>query len=376
MINLKILVFCSSRADYSLIKWLLKVKNSNIKFSLIISSNQKNKKSLTENIKKDEIQIYKLINLSSGDSNLTRSNNISIIINNLAKIIKSNHFDYMLILGDRFEVFASAIAANNFLLPIIHLSGGLLSLGSQDEYYRHAITKLSSFHFTTSEMSKKRVIQMGEQPSRVFNYGSLGVEAVKKNKYLSKSQLEHSLGIKILNKCIIVTLHPETVTGHTAEISNLIDALKKIIGVTIIFTSPNFDPGYKNIISEIKKFIKLNKNFHYFNNLNDQEYLSLIKLSNIVLGNSSSGFYQAPILRVPTINIGDRQLGRETCESIISIKSNTKDIYNNCKLILDDKKEISFKNFPYGRGNTSKKILNRLKKLPKNKLKNFFDINF
>ena len=242
------------------------------------------------------------------------------------EIIKSNHFDYMLILGDRFEVFASAIAANNFLLPIIHLSGGLLSLGSQDEYYRHAITKLSSFHFTTSEMSKKRVIQMGEQPSRVFNYGSLGVEAVKKNKYLSKSQLEHSLGIKILNKCIIVTLHPETVTGHTAEISNLIDALKKIIGVTIIFTSPNFDPGYKNIISEIKKFIKLNKNFHYFNNLNDQEYLSLIKLSNIVLGNSSSGFYQAPILRVPTINIGDRQLGRETCESIISIKSNTKDI--------------------------------------------------
>lgn len=375
MKKIKILVFASSRADYSLLKWLFSKPNNQIKFDLVTSFPEKNKN--FSSIDKDKVKIVKSINLLSTLDEITRYENIIKIIKKVSKTLITNKYNYFLVLGDRYEVFAATIAANNFQTPIIHLSGGLLSLGSQDDFYRHAITKMALLHFTTSNQSKRRVIQMGEEPSRVFNYGSLGVESIKRTKLITKKDIQTSLRIKFQIKCILITVHPNTSNPKKNEIDIILKAINKIDQTTFVFTSPNFDPGYIDIIKKIKKFVKSNNNSYYFDDLTHQEYLSIMKLSDIVLGNSSSGFYQAPFMKVPTINIGDRQKGRESCDSIIDAKISIKDIYSKCIKVLFNNNKIDFRNFPYGDGNTSKRIIDRIIKLPKfKKIKNFFNINF
>ena len=375
MTKIKILVFASSRADYSLLQWLFNKQNNLIKFELVISFSKKNN-NFSSSQNNNKVRIVKYIKLLSTFNKIIRYENITKIIKEVSKIFITKKYDYFLVLGDRYEVFAATISANNFQIPIIHLSGGLLSMGSQDEFYRHAITKMAFFHFTTSNQSKKRVIQMGEEPSRVFNYGSLGVESIKSTKLINKKEIQKSRGIVFLNKCILITVHPNTSNSKKKEIDIILTAIKKIDQTTFVFTSPNFDPGYADIIQKIKKFIKFNDNSYYFDDLTHQEYLSIMKLSDIVLGNSSSGFYQAPFMKVPTINIGDRQKGRESCGSIIDTKVSIKDIYSKCIKILFNKNKIDFTNFPYGNGNTSEKIINRIIKLPKyKKIKVFFNLN-
>ena len=377
MKKLRILVFASSRADYSLLKWILIKKNTGISFDFISSSITKNKNHILKTIENDKIRLSNLIKLSSSDTHSDRSSNILKIIRSISNQFEKINYSYLLILGDRYEVFASAIAANNFQIPIIHLSGGLLSLGSQDEYYRHSITKLSTYHFTTSKKSRKRVIQMGEEPSRVFNYGSLGIESIKNTKFINRKIIYKKLGINLLENIILITFHPNTDDGNQNEIDHILLALKKIENTSLVFTPPNFDPGYKDIIFKIKTFVNAKKNAYYLVDLKDTYYLSILKLSKIILGNSSSGFYQAPYLKVPTLNIGNRQMGREGCQSIISIKSSSKEILKYCSMILNKKIKFSFNNFPYGNGNTSKKIISKIKKLPKeNKVKNFFNLDF
>ncbi len=375
MKKIKILVFTSSRADFSLLKYILLSKHQSIKFHLVISSPTNSKKQMINKVNSENIKIYESIIIKNPSNNNCRLKNINFILQKMGGIFERHKFDFFLGLGDRYETFAAVISANNFQIPIIHLSGGLLSFGSHDEFYRHAITKLATFHFTTSENSRKRVIQMGESPKRVFNYGSLGVEATKKFKFFSKSQIQKRFNFKLNKICILVTVHPNTSDSKIKEVDPILKALKKLNDVSIIFTSPNNDPGFKYIVFKLKKFISMHKNSHYLDKISDEEYLSILKFSNLVLGNSSSGIYQAPYLGVPTLNIGNRQEGRESPKSVINSKISENDIYIKCISILNKNIQVNFKNFPYGKGNTSEKIIKKIASLHRaNYIKKFYDL--
>jgi len=287
----------------------------------------------------------------------------------------------LVVLGDRFEILSASFAALSQNIPIAHIHGGESTFGSIDEAIRHSITKMSTFHFAATKKYKKRIVQMGENPKRVFLVGSLGVERIKKTKLFSKSNLEKKIRFKFGKKNILTTFHPETLVDKTRKnaFKFLLQSLKKIKDTTVIFTLPNADTGSDAIIKMIKNFTKLNKKkYKVFKSMGDKLYLSTMKYSDLVLGNSSSGIIEAPSFKIPTINVGDRQQGRVQAKSIINSKLNQSSISKNIKIALSKKIKINnFKN-PYELKNTSEKIFKILKKTKIRNIvkKKFNDIKF
>ena len=382
---MKICVVTGSRAEYGLLQNLIYriKKDKKLKLQLIVTGSHLSKKfgDTFKQIKKDNFKIKKKINIKiKKDNSGNIINSISNGIFAFAKAFKTLSPKLILILGDRYEIFAAAIAAHYSRIPIAHLHGGETTLGSLDESVRHAITKLSHFHFVANDRYKKRVIQLGEIPSKVFTVGGLGVDNIKQTKLLDKQKLQRAIGIKFKKKNLIINFNSETLNKFSLKknFNEILKALNSLKDTNLIFTLPNSDIDSSIIFSMIKKYVKKNKNAYVFASLGNLKFYSCLKYVDGMIGNSSSGLLEMPTFKKGTINIGERQTGRLICASIINTKPNKTNILKSIKILYssDFKKKIKNTKNPYGNGGASKKIISILKKIKLDKIltKKFYDI--
>ncbi len=383
----KITVVTGTRAEYGLLSNIIKLlnKDKGFKLQLIATGSHLSKKhgNTSVEIKKDGIRISKKINIlnnSDNESSIVKST--SVALNKIGSTLKKFSPKALIILGDRYEILGAAIAAHFLRIPIYHFHGGERTEGLIDESIRHAVTKISSLHFVANEIYRKRVIQLGENPNRVFNVGGMGIDIIKSTKKLNRKKLAKDLNIKFNDKSFLITFHPVTLENNTAksQFTNLLEALSKYKDTTFIFTSPNFDANNKVIFQLINKFIKKNSNAYFFRSLGKEKYYSMLNTVNLVIGNSSSGITEAPFFKLPTINIGDRQNGRLKDRSIIDCKPTKNAIINSINLGLSKKfSQICRKNKNfYGNGGAGKKSFKIIKKLinKTNLKKTFYDLDF
>ena len=377
-------VITGSRAEYGLLKKLIKLISNerNLDLKLIVTgSHMEDRFGFTVNeIVKDKFKIDKKIKIhikKKEHINFTISRGIKLISKSLAEIKP----DFLVVLGDRYEILSAAISSFFLNIPIIHIHGGEKTLGSFDDIIRHSITKMSYIHFVAAEEYKKRVIQLGEEPKRIFNVGGLGVDIIKSTNLLSRRQLTKILPIDFNKKNILVTLHPET-SGDSSpkKLSmNTLQELEKLNDTNLFFTESNADPGGQEITKNINNFVKKDKrNRFIFKSLGISNYLSLASNVDLVVGNSSSGLLEIPYLNVPTLNIGRRQEGRLRSSSVYDCDVISEKIGLNLRKMLQDDflNNVNFKEKPYGDGGASKKIIKVIKELnkPDSIEKNFFDL--
>jgi len=382
-----ICVVTGTRAEYGLLYWLIKEIESDNKLALQIIATGMHLSpefGLTyKEIEKDFKIDKKIEILLSSDTATGISKSMGLGQISFAEAFDDLKPDIVVVLGDRYEICSAVNAAMVARIPIAHLHGGEATEGSIDEAIRHSITKMSHLHFTATEEYKNRVIQLGENPKRVFNVGGIGIENIKRNKLLSKDEFEKSIGFKLNKKNILVTFHPTTLEYKTSQkqFQELLDVIEGLKDINIIFTKSNSDTDGRIINQMIDEYV--NKNPYKsvgFASLGQLRYLSALRYIDIIVGNSSSGLLEAPSFKIGTINIGDRQNGRIKAESIIDCSPNSKSIKKAFTKIYSNKFQELLKNVknPYGNGCASQKIIRVLKKTHLNNIlkKNFFDIKF
>ena len=366
--KLNIGIVTSTRADFFLLEKIIFYikKKSNLK--IIVTGSHLSKKhgysyeyiSKIKNCKKIKIKIK-----VEDTSQKSIVKNSGIIFKSCLKIFNKENFQLLLILGDRFEILPFAASALAFNIPIAHIHGGEVTHGSIDDQIRHSLSKLSNFHFTSHRDYKKRLIQMGEIKENIFNFGSPGVENVLNTEFITKKDLEKNFNFSFGKKNVLVNFHPETSVKNDMlkEFKVILDTCKNFKNIKFIFTYPNFDNNSNLIINLLNKYNKSQKNFLVVKNFGQRAFFSMIKNVDFVMGNSSSGIIEAPVLKKPTINLGIRQSGRVKAPSIFDCKIKKKSIIKMINLLLNEKltKKIKYKN--YLKLNTSKNISNKLLKL-------------
>jgi GDP/UDP-N,N'-diacetylbacillosamine 2-epimerase (hydrolysing) len=381
----KICIVTGSRAEYGLLYWLIKEVETekNLKLQLIVTGMHLSKKfgSTYKEIEKD-FRIDKKINIHlSSDTSVSISKSMGIAQTSFAKAYNELKPDIVVILGDRYEIFSATSAAMIAKIPIAHIHGGEITEGSWDDSIRHCISKMAHLHFTATEEYKNRVIQLGEEPSRVFITGGMGIENIKKLNLLSKNEFEKSINFKLNKKNILVTFHPVTLENNTSkkQFQELLNAIDKLDDTNIIFTKSNSDLNGK-IINQIKNsYTKKNKKKCIgLTSLGQLRYLSALQYVDAVVGNSSSGLIEAPNFKIGTINIGERQKGRVRAKSVIDCLPYKKDILKSLEKIYSKnfQKKLSAVKNPYDNGLSSKKIVDILKnfKLQNILKKSFYNI--
>jgi GDP/UDP-N,N'-diacetylbacillosamine 2-epimerase (hydrolysing) len=287
--------------------------------------------------------------------------------------------DLVVVLGDRFEIFAAATAAMIAGIPIAHIHGGETTEGAFDEAIRHSITKMSHLHFVAAEDYRQRVVQLGEQPERVFLVGGLGIDAIKRIKLMTREELEASLDFKFGSRNLLITFHPVTLEGKSSgqQMAELLTALSKLKDTHLIFTMPNADTGGRELAIMVDAFVASHPNACVYNSLGQLRYLSCMKFVDGVVGNSSSGLAEAPSMGIGTVDIGDRQKGRLRASSVIHCEPNQSEI----EIALATLYSLDFQDMlasvnPYGTGGASQRIVNVLAKHPLDQLlkKKFNDV--
>lgn len=274
--------------------------------------------------------------------------------------------DILVLLGDRYEVLAAAVAATFLRIPVAHICGGEVTAGSTDEGMRHAITKLSHLHFTATAEFRRRVIQLGEDPDRVHTVGSPGLDTVRTIKLLDRAALSAALGVELGTPTVAVTYHPATAdpVGSRAGILGLLTAVDKLDRATVVFTGPNVDLGGPSADHELQDFINHRSDRMLMcPSLGQTTYLSLLRHADVVVGNSSSGLIEAPALGTPTVNIGTRQEGRPTSAATISCTEAATDIAAAIERALTPQHQERARagTSPYGDGHAAARILQILK---------------
>lgn len=367
----KIGVITGTRAEYGLLKPLMERIRSDEELELCIIATGMHLSpefGLTyREIEGDGFEINERVEmLLSSDSPVGICKSIGLGIISLSEVFARNHIDMAVILGDRYEALAAAISAMTLRIPIAHLHGGELTEGAVDESIRHSVTKMSYLHFTSTEEYRSRVIQLGENPDRVFCVGALGVENIKNVPVLSKVQLEESIGFKFEKKTAIVTYHPVTLENDTAEeqFLNLLKALDEICSLNIIFTKANADADGRIVNELIDMYVAKNPDKACaFTSLGQKRYLSALSYCDIVIGNSSSGVIEAPSFHKPTVNIGDRQKGRIRAKSVIDCGYGQEEIKKAIEYGLSPEfQEVCKKSSnPYEKENTSYEIIKIMK---------------
>ena len=385
MIKRKICVVTGSRADYGLLRLVMKGIEAEPSLTLqIIATGMHLAPTFGLTYKEIEGDGFKIDQkvecLSSSDSPVEIAEATGKALSGCAKAFAELKPDLVLVLGDRFEIFAACSAALLARIPIAHIHGGEVTVGAYDEAFRHSITKMSSIHFVATEEYKKRVIQLGEDPSTVHLVGGLGVDAIKELKLLSKEDIEQRIGIKLANKSLLVTFHPATLEKQSPaeQINEILTALSNKPDTTLIFTMPNADTGGLAIKEQIQNFVEKNDNAYLFESLGQLNYLSCMAIVDGIVGNSSSGILEAPTLKVGTINIGDRQLGRTQSDSVINALANKESIEKSLKKLFSSEFKLSLAtcSSPYGEGGASRKILRVLSdfKFGESPQKSFYDL--
>lgn len=380
----KICVVTGSRAEYGILRGLMAaIKNDSELTLQVIATNQHLSKLQGETYKEIErdgfaidYKVYMADDKAPDNANSTAMS-IGRGVSGFADAFDALQPDLLLILGDRYEMLAVASTALIYKIPIAHLHGGEITEGAFDDAIRHAITKMSHLHFTSTEAYCKRVIQLGEQPERVFNVGALGVENVMKNNFLSKKEIEQSLNFQLTDKCFLCTYHPVTLSNMSSEVQvlNLLEALDNYKDYHIIFTYSNSDTNSQIIIKCIQEYVDSNSERCMFvSSLGQRRYFSVLKFMTAVLGNSSSGIIEVPSFGIPTLNIGDRQLGRIAADSVIDCGYSTEEIKDGlAKVVSYVNKAIDN---PYYKEGTCATILNTIKIYPLYNLvqKHFYDL--
>lgn len=371
----KILLFSFNRSEFGFLKPLLYQLEKNkkkINYKFFVTGTHFDKE-FGESIKEiitTKFLKYKTIKTLNTS---TKKYEILRVTKKFNKIIKSFKPDFIFLPGDRHELIPVAYVALTNNIPIVHYGGGQITEGSWDNQVRNSISKLSHIHFVSTKFCKKRLIRMGENKKKIFVSGSLGIANIKQKKLKHKNELNKIYNFDFNKKYFLVTLHPNTFEIKKTRIESLIlfNTLKKIKDYTFIITAPNNDPGYHFLIKIIKKYEKIFPNkFKFIPSFGNENYISALKWSNGLIGNSSSGIIEAPSLGVPVINIGDRQKNRYKNLNVIDIDFSERQIK---KAIIHTKKKsfikkINKKKNIYSNGNAAKKIVNELKKISLNNI--------
>ena len=339
----KICFVTGTRAEYGLLSRLMRLVQEDSTLQLqIIATNMHLSKKFGETyreIENDGFRIDKkipIIDDTAEDSPISTLKAMSKGLEGFGIAYWELKPDLIVILGDRYEMLAAGTAALISRIPIAHLYGGEVTEGAYDDAIRHCITKMSVLHFTSCEEYRKRVIQLGENPERVFNVGSIGVENIKKIPLMEKEELERSLDFRFENNTILVTYHPETLGGDSKTgIRELLAAISQYPELRVLFTMPNSDTGNEPIIKAIEEYVKQHPdNSKAFTSLGVRRYLSALKFVKAVVGNSSSGIVEVPSFGIPTRNIGDRQKGRIASQSVIHCANDRESISKGIEHVL------------------------------------------
>lgn len=368
----KICVVTGTRAEYGLLKPVIErvYKDTELELQLVVTGMHLSPEfGLTyQEIETDGYPITdKVEMLLSSDSNVGITKSMAVALMGFADSFERLRPDIVVILGDRYEMLMVASAAMIAKIPIAHIHGGELTEGLIDEAIRHSITKMSYLHFTTTNEYKKRVIQLGEQPERVYCVGALGVENIRNVALLKKDELEKSLGVTLTKKTVLITYHPVTLEDMTAQqqFQNILDAMDYQKDFYIIFTKANADTHGRIINQMIDEYVSKNSNRSIaFTSLGQLRYLSVLQFCYMVIGNSSSGLLEVPSFKIPTINIGERQRGRVCAKSVISCDNTLDAILESITLASseDFRNKLQESINPYEKEHTSQQILAIMKK--------------
>lgn len=382
----KICIITGSRAEYGLLSGLMSAiqKEEQLQLQIIVTNMHLSSEfGLTyKEIEKDGFYIDKKVQmlLSSDTANAT-TKSVGLAIIGFADAYEDLQPDLIVLLGDRYEMLAAASAALFYKIPIAHIHGGEITEGAYDDSIRHAITKMSHLHFTSTETYRKRVIQLGEQPDSVFNVGALGVENMKRVNLLSKAELEKSINFGFGDQAILVTFHPVTLENQTSreQCENLLAILDEFNDYRIIFTQSNSDTDGRIIYNLINQFVQDHpKRSIVFPSLGLVRYLSAIQYVKAVVGNSSSGILEVPGFGIPSLNIGNRQKGRIAAKSVIHCGVQKEEIREGLLKALSEEYAVISKNVsnPYEKTGTTMAILDILKSYPLTNLiqKSFYNL--
>lgn len=381
----KICVITGTRADYGLLRWVMQgIKNEHECTLQIVATGMhlSPEFGLTyREIEQDGFQVDRKVEmLTSSDTQVGIAKSMGLGLIGFADALNDLRPDLLVVLGDRFEIFAAVAAALVARIPVAHLHGGETTEGAFDEALRHSITKMSHLHFVAAEEYHQRVIQLGEQPERVFLVGGLGVDNIKRLKLLDRAEVEASLGIKFGQKNLLITFHPVTLETATAadQMTELLAALAVLKDTQLIFTLPNADTGGRELIRMVEQFVAQHNNARAYTSLGQLCYLSCIAQVDGVIGNSSSGLLEVPSFRKGTINIGDRQRGRLQAASIINCEPTRQGIVDAIGRLYnaDFQASLNQVSAPYGEGGASEKVVKILKNYRIDSVKKvFYDLH-
>ncbi len=370
----KVCVVTGSRAEYGLLYWLLKEiqKNAFLTLQLAVTGMHLSPQfGLTvREIEADGfVPDAKIEMLISSDTPTAIAKSIGLGVIGFAGALEQLRPDLLVVLGDRFEIFAAVQAAMCARIPIAHIHGGELTEGAIDDAIRHAITKMSHLHFVAAEEYRKRVIQLGEAPTRVWNVGSLGVEAIQRMKLMSRYALSKSVGFDLSKPYFLVTYHPVTLCSpqERGGVDSLLSALQAFPEHRILITGINADANNSEIRQSIAEFSSRHvRRVHCVMSLGQQRYLSAMRYADAVIGNSSSGLIEAPVLNVPTVNIGARQRGRIRALTVIDVPENEKAIIGGIRRALSKGRTLNRreKETLFGRRRVANKIVDVLANQP------------
>lgn len=368
----KIAVVTATRAEYGLLSPLIRRidEDRTLELDLIVTGTHLSDKygNTIDDIKKDGFLIaHKIFILEEDNTSYGVSLTIANTIRGFADCFQQDRPDMVLILGDRTEMLGVAVAAMNERIPIAHIHGGEVTEGAVDDCIRHALTKMSYLHFTSTEVYRKRVIQLGEDPERVFNVGALGIENIRNVQLMNKEELEESTGVSLDGVYAVVTFHPVTLEEDTAvkQVEELCAAMAFREDIFFFITAANADAGGEEINQLFKEYVESHTNAKFVYSFGVKSYLSIVKYAAFVLGNSSSGIVEVPVLEVATIDIGDRQRGRIDPKSIIHCDPKKESIVEAMEKVQSKEFKNSIRDMenPYERKGTSMMIVNIIKEI-------------
>lgn len=384
----KICVVTGSRAEYGILRSLMAAIKADSELQLqVIATNQHLSKLQGETYKEIEhdgftidYKVYMTDDEAPDNANSV-AKSMGRGFAGLADAFDTLTPDLLIILGDRYEILVAASVALIYRIPIAHLHGGEITEGAFDDAIRHSITKMSHLHFTSTEAYRNRVIQLGEQPDRVFDVGALGVENIMKADFMSKEELENSLDFRLGDKCFLCTYHPVSLSNMSSEVQvlNLLDALDNYKDYHVVFTYSNSDTNSQIIIRRIQEYVNKNDGrCMIIPSLGQKRYFSVLKYVKAIIGNSSSGIVEVPSFGIPTLDIGERQKGRIAAKSVIHCGYSVEEIKEGLEKIVNLSNSSNLSNIqnPYYKKGTCKAILNIIKTYPLENIvqKKFFDL--
>lgn len=380
----RICVVSGSRADYGLLQWVMKavVGHPELELQLIVTGMHLSPRfGLTyRQIEADGFNIdCKVDMLLSGDTKTAVAKSVGLGVIGFADAYARLSPDVVVVLGDRYEILAASQCAAMSCIPIAHIHGGEASEGAIDESIRHAVTKFSTWHFVAAEAYRKRVVQLGEHPERVFNFGAPGLDSLIRLPLLSRAKLEGELEMRLGSPLFLVTYHPATLGDLPPReaVDQLLEAIDRFPQASVVITYPNADAGGREIIGRLESFIAgRSQRIKGFDSLGQLRYLSLLAQCDVVVGNSSSALIEAPVVRTAAVDVGPRQRGRLKAASIIEAKEDADDIAARIAEALSPEFQTSLASVKslYGYGGASERIVNELARLSSTKTKVFFDI--